>query len=620
MKSRFARFRNVPEMLRMWHVFADVKTGKQLDLPVPNLTARPADGQRIPETMTVEPSDDLLGYVAQLGNRAEKVRNRAVTPEEDNMLKISGDGRRAALDMRLVGLPQDGPGKTAAAARRIAALWHAHRDDLYRAPDGALYPVRGSLQLVFCDLGTPRNGWNAYGELRDQLTARGLPGESVRFVHDAKTDTDLARLFAACRTGHVAVLVGSTEKMGVGTNVQDRAIALHHLDAPWRPADVDQREGRILRQGNLNDEVQVIRYVTARSFDGYMWQTLERKAHFIHEIMNPALDAREVADVGDTVLSFSEAKALATGNPLLMDKAETDADLARLRRAERAHARDQDALRHAVTRHEQDIASLAVLTEEIDAAITRRQDTRGDTFAMTVDGQRHLKRADAGQQLKQILEQAAVSPDGQRRHTLQPGQLGGFQLTADIERSLGKTYVALALDGAPGTEIRLRTHELAEADPAGLVTRLENRLARLEERKARAIADNERARREIDYARDNIGRPFPQAAQLAAARDRAREIDEQLQKMATPPQQEQKIEAAPTPESPPAGTAAAGPLKPTQTPEPEDRPRASSPHEPGHRDRSVTAAADYLERFRRHHHAGRQPCYPSAAVQLEAGQ
>ena len=258
-KSRFAWFRNVPELLRMWHVFADVKTAADLDLPVPRLATRPGDGQRVPESATVQPSDELIDYVADLGRRADAIRNSAVAPEEDNMLKVSGDGRRAALDLRLVGLPQTVPGKIEAAASRIAAIWQEHRDDEYLRPDGTPYPARGSLQIVFCDLGTPGPGWNAYDELRDQLTARGLPRESVRFVHEAKNDTELARLFAACRAGHVAVLVGSTEKMGVGTNVQDRAIALHHLDAPWRPADVDQREGRIVRQGNLNEEVQVIR-------------------------------------------------------------------------------------------------------------------------------------------------------------------------------------------------------------------------------------------------------------------------------------------------------------------------------------------------------------------------
>ncbi len=270
LKARFARFANTPEMLRMLHVAADIKTAADLDLEVPAITPRPGDGRRVPEVVTVEPSQALVEYVRELGERAERVRQRAVGADEDNMLKISGDGRRAALDLRLVGLEQDTPGKVAVAAGRIAAIWRQHCDRQYRAPDGSAYSVRGSLQLVFGDLGTPGGpSWDVYEDLRSQLVALGMPRDEVRFIHEAKTDRDKARLFAACRAGRVAVLVGSTEKMGVGTNVQNRAIALHHLDAPWRPADVAQREGRILPQRNLNPEVRIIRYCTSGSFDRY---------------------------------------------------------------------------------------------------------------------------------------------------------------------------------------------------------------------------------------------------------------------------------------------------------------------------------------------------------------
>ena len=528
MKSRFASFRNVPEMLRMFHIAADVKTADDLQLPVPSQVTRD-DGQRAPQTVTVEPSDELLAYVANLGERAERVRSRAVGPEEDNMLAISGDGRRAALDLRLVGLPQTTPGKTEAAATRIAAIWRAHRDREYLAPNGTPYSVRGSLQLVFCDLGTPGPGWNVYDDLRDQLVARGLPRGAVRFIHEAKTDRDKAQLFAACRSGSVAILVGSTDKMGVGTNVQDRAIALHHLDAPWRPADVAQREGRIVRQGNLNSQVQILRYVTQGSFDGFMWQALQRKAAFIGQVMHGRLDVREISDVA---LSFSEVKALATGNPLLMDKAEADAALARLTRAERTHLRNQDALRHAITRHEHNLTALARLAADIDTAIARRQDTRGEAFTMTVDGHSYTKRADAGQRLKELLHQEMTSIDGLRGVTTRAGHLGGFPLTATPERALGRTTVALALDGAPGTDVRIPAAELRDADPVGLIARLEGRLQRLEERKATAYADTEHARSEITHAREALGQPFPHTTQLAEARQRAREIDEQLQHMA----------------------------------------------------------------------------------------
>jgi len=357
-------------------------------------------------------------------------------------------------------------------------------------------------------------------------------------VHEAKNATDLARLFAACRSGHVAVLVGSTEKMGVGTNVQDRAIALHHLDAPWRPADVDQREGRIIRQGNLNAEVQIIRYLAARSFDGYMWQTLERKARFIHHVMSPSLDSREIGDIGDTVLSFAEAKALATDNPLLMDKAEADATLARLVRAERAHRRNQDTLRRGIGRLEQHIVGRTRLAADIDLAIARRQDTQGGAFTMTVDGQRYRKRADAGHHLLSILRQEAASQLGSRQRTLRVGELGGFTLTATISLALGQARVTTALDGAPDAELTLTARDLDEADPAGLVTRLENRLSRLEASKDNALAEISSARSEIEHAAASLGKPFPWAADLIATRERSRQINEQLEAAVTPPPQD----------------------------------------------------------------------------------
>lgn len=265
MQTRFARFQNVPELLTLYRQVADVRTNDDLDLPVPAL----AGGQA--ETIVVPPSETLTNYVADLASRAEAVRNRAVDPTEDNMLKVTGDGRRAALDPRLVGEdpPGDG-GKLTVAAQRIAAIYHATRDLGYTDDHGQLTLRPGALQLVFCDVSTPAAaGWNAYDELRTLLVRRGIDAGSIRYMQDAKTDVAKAKLFAACRDGTVSVLIGSTETMGVGTNVQSRAIAMHHLDAPWRPADIEQRDGRILRQGNQNPEVRVLRYVTEGSFDTY---------------------------------------------------------------------------------------------------------------------------------------------------------------------------------------------------------------------------------------------------------------------------------------------------------------------------------------------------------------
>jgi N12 class adenine-specific DNA methylase/SAM-dependent methyltransferase len=536
-KTRFARFTNVPEMLRRWHVSADIKTGEDLKLPIPALAQRPADGQRAPETVISQPCDEQLDVMAELGHRADAIRKRQVLPEEDNMLKVCMDGRKAALDLRLLGRPMTVPGKIGTAADRIADLWRAHRDDVYPAPDGQDSPVCGSLQLVFCDIGTPGDDWNVYDELRDQLTARGIPRGSVKFVHDAKTDRDKGELFAACRAGTVAVLIGSTEKMGVGTNVQFRAIALHHLDCPWRPADVAQREGRILRQGNHNTEVQILRYVTERSFDGYMWQTVERKARFIAQVMRGRLDVREIEDIGDAALSYSEVKALATGNPLLMDKAEADAELTRLERAERAWFRNHDALQQKVAANHGRVEELQALAGQIDTAIGRRRNTRADAFSMTIGDRRYTKRQDAGEQLKNLIAglDTAIMKSSHKRLTERPGQLGGFDLTAVIERVLGTVTVTIALDGAPGAELRMAPADIRTHDPGKLIVRLEGRLAGLESLKTRTLTDIDRLITEAGRARDDLDKPFTQAGQLAAARERVREINEQLKQEAKPP-------------------------------------------------------------------------------------
>jgi N12 class adenine-specific DNA methylase len=554
-KTRFAKFTNVPELLKIWHVSADIKTGADLNLPAPAIARRATDGERAPETVIVQPCEALLDYVTELGERAEKIRSRAVSPEEDNMLKVSGDGRRAALDLRLVGQPATVPGKIGAAAARIAAIWQAHRGDVYQAPGGEDSPVRGSLQIVFCDLGTPRDEWNVYEELRDQLTVRGLPREAVRFVHEARTDRDKGELFAACRSGNVAVVVGSTERMGVGTNIQSRAVALHHLDCPWRPADVAQREGRILRQGNRNSEVQVLRYVTERSFDGYMWQTVERKARFIAQVMRGRLDIREIEDIGDAALSYNEVKALATGNPLLMDKADADAEHTRLQRAERAHHRNQDTLRYKITSAERQIMTLTAVAADIDMAVGRRQSTRGDAFTMTVDGVRHGKRPEVGERLVQLLQRETAGLDSGHRHTrTQVGHLGGFDVTAAIDRVLGTTQIVVALDGAPGSEIRMTTEDLASTDPSGLVIRLENRLAGLEALKSRTLEEISRLHTETARASDDLGKPFPRSDQLTAARDRVEDIGERLREAAQPPQQdEHDVTGTDSPDAPDPG-------------------------------------------------------------------
>jgi N12 class adenine-specific DNA methylase/SAM-dependent methyltransferase len=526
LNTRFARFRNVPELLRLFHVVADVKTADDLALPVPLLAFRD-DGKRAVHTVTVPASPALAAYVSDLGDRAVKIRNREVNPRDDNMLKVTSDGRAAALHMRLVGGVQDEPGKVDAAAVNIHHIWEANRLRAYAGPDGQPSPARGSLQLVFCDLGTPRDGWSVYRELRDQLVALGMPAGLIRFIHDAKTDRDKAMLFAACRAGSVAVLVGSTEKMGVGTNVQARAIALHHLDAPWRPADVAQRDGRIMRQGNLNPEVSIFRYVTSGSFDGYMWQTLERKARFIASVMRGRLDVREIEDVGDTALSYAEVKALATGNPLLMEQAKAANVLATLQRAERAHNRNQSHLKGTIRDQGHRAVKLREEADQCDIALALRTDVSGDQFTMMVAGQRYEKRTDAGFQLSETIRgMIRTARDTGTNQETTVGALAGFPVRVRVLLFI-EVLVIVSLEGAPGVKVEVGSIEAKHG--MGLLKRLENRIGRLEEHKVSVLDQADRCDDEVAHAIETLDAPFPRAVELAAAVAEAARVAEALQ-------------------------------------------------------------------------------------------
>jgi N12 class adenine-specific DNA methylase len=470
MQARFAKFRNVPELLRMWHLSADIKTAEDLQLPTPALAGGHA------ETVVAPPTPQLSAFMRELSDRADRVQSRGVDPAEDNMLRIATHGRMAALDLRLL---QRDPGqdtKLVIAADRIAGIYHQHADDSFGAQ-----PRPGALQLVFCDLGTPREGWNVYDELRELLVDRGVPAPGVRFVHEAGNDREKGAMFAAARTGAISVLIGSTERMGVGTNVQARAIALHHLDCPWRPADIAQREGRILRQGNLNPEVQIARYVSEGSFDAYLWQTVERKARFIGQVMRGRLDVREIEDIGDTALSYSEVKALATGNPLVLDKARADSELNRLERLERAHVRTARSLQTTIDRAEARIPVLQAQVAHLDFFIPRYQHTRGDAFTMTVGERQYTERTPAAVALRDTLVQLRRHPDGERITAGSPapiGAIGGFTITAHPSL-VHEGEVRVSLAEIPRSEIVVTPFELLSDRPGGLVTRLENRAAAL---------------------------------------------------------------------------------------------------------------------------------------------
>jgi N12 class adenine-specific DNA methylase len=553
MQTRFAKFVNVPELLRMWHVTADIKTAEDLNLPTPPLAPRPSDGQRLPETVVVAPSEQLKEYVDELAERAEMVRAKAVDPTTDNMLKISSDGRAAALDLRLVGRRTDEPQKLDVAAATIAGIWEQHRDRVYPGPDGDPHPTAGALQIVFADLGTPRPGaWSVYDQLRQQLATLGVPREQIRFIHEARNDREKGELFAACRDGRVSVLIGSTERMGVGTNVQARAVALHHLDCPWRPADLQQRDGRIARQGNLNDEIRILRYVTEGSFDGYLWQTVQRKAQFIAQVMRGRLDVREIEDIGDSALSYSEVKALATGNPLLLDQAQAQAEVTRLERLERAHHRSHDSLRWTVRETEKRIQYLTARAEAAQAAIGRRVDTHGDKFAITLDGHRFVERPPASDHLRAVLDA--------QMHNRQPngsvtdiGEIGGFTITSTLHRDhKGVVTLTVALTDVPASEVTLSAIEVAGA---ALITRLENKLTGLETVHSHARTDIGRLSAEAEQARTQLAEPFRQHEQLTAARTRLDDINAQIDNTrsdapSTPPPAQPELPTDPPPADP----------------------------------------------------------------------
>lgn len=564
MNTRFARFRNVPELVSAFAQVADVQTPETLVLP------RPAVAGGAPQTVVVPASPDLRDYVQTLVDRAERVRNRAVEPAVDNMLKVTGDGRKAALDLRLVGrAPDPEGGKVAAVAERVAALYHANAYRQYLEADGTASRRPGALQLVFCDLSTPKPGaWSVYDAVRDHLVAHGLPADQVRYVHEAGTDATKAALFADCRDGRVAVLLGSTEKMGVGTNVQRRLLALHHLDAPWRPSDIEQREGRILRQGNQNPEVHVLRYVTEGSFDVYMWQTLERKAGFIGQVLSGRVEAREVEEVSEASLSFAEVKALATGNPLILEKADVDAQVARLSRLRSAHERDRARLVATEREQRTRAAVLAARAGRLDATAAGRTDTRGDRFAIELDGRVLRDRGDAGQALRDQLATALVQADEYDREiTVALGRLSGYSLRMEVREPRARALVLrddaeVVIDAPEPLRIGYRRDDLPR-DPRQLVQRLERTLQGVE-----AAADTTRERattahEEAERALQRHQTPFPDQSRLARLRDRQREIEQHL---APEPEQPPDTSAATTLSERDAGPA---PIAPRTWPAPE---------------------------------------------------
>ncbi|GAW47930.1 MULTISPECIES: SNF2-related protein [unclassified Nocardioides] len=579
MKARFAKFSNVPELLRLWHQVADVKTAEDLHLPIPNL-----DGGA-PETVVVPPSQELVDFMALLAKRADLVSCRAVDPSEDNMLKISGHGRAAALDLRLVDHQIDGlgafldrePSKVDAVAERVAAIYHDHADLEFGAD-----PEPGALQLVFCDLGTPTGtGWNAYEELKAQLVSRGVPAGKVRFMHEARNDRAKARLFEQARTGHVAVLIGSTEKMGVGTNVQRRAVALHHVDCPWRPADLAQRDGRILRQGNLNSTVRVYRYVTESSFDTYLWQTVERKAKFINQLMRGRLDVREIEDIGDSALSYAEVKALASGDSRIMELAKAETNATKLERLERAWSAAQRSLAATIREAGPRLERLALDRKQLLAAMPVRCATDADAFSMRINGVTVTKRPDAAPMLQWALR--GIEP--YQRDPQPLGEVGGLHLQVAADSWLGQPRYVVSLVEVPRVHLLVETSDVREPS-LGLVQRVENLPRRLERVLEDVEMDTTKITREAEKAQAGLVDAFPRADELAtvrATRDRlAAELAADSTEKTPDAPVAQNVDSAGADGSPPDPSRASGTVSVSLATGPPGRP-AIAPPSPGPR-------------------------------------
>ncbi len=499
LNTRFARFINVPELMQMFRQAADVQTAQMLNLPRPTLENDKPAIRNAPAT------PELREFVQQLAARADRLRTSRVDPRVDNMLKITSEGRKAALDLRLVAptAGDDPSGKVNLAVENVLRIWQETAD-------------RRCAQLVFCDLSTPKDrGFSVYRDMADKLQARGIPEREIAFIQDYDSDASKLALFKDVRAGKVRVLFGSTQKMGSGTNVQERLIALHHLDAPWRPADVEQREGRILRQGNKNPVVSVFRYVTEGSFDAYMWQTLETKAKFIAQVMTGDMTIRRLEDLDSAALTYAEVKAIASGNPLVIEKAQVDAELMRLTRLRSAHAEEQFRIRSNLRHAQDDAATFTARLEYLRHDIAVREDTSGDRFSIFVDGETLTNRGIAGE----LLIRRAEKLKSRVCEEVLVGKFAGFDLfirtnltgEADLVLRGKNSYAARVTDTALGT-----------------IRSLEATVQGFEERATKLDTDIADAQKRATELEGKVGTPFEREARYVELSRRQNEIEEQL--------------------------------------------------------------------------------------------
>jgi len=497
-KTRFAKFYNLPELMMMFKQVADIQTADMLKLPVPEVERK---------NIAIAPSDMQKEIVTSLGERAERVRNKMVDSSVDNMLLITNDGRKLALDQRLINesLPDDPNGKVSVCADNIFKIWQR------TAP-------QKSAQLVFCDLSTPHNDgkFNVYDDIRSKLIAKGIPETEIAFIHNADSEAKKKDLFAKVRSGQVRVLIGSTFKMGAGTNVQKRLIALHHIDCPWRPADLQQREGRIIRQGNENPTVEIYTYVTKETFDSYLYQMVENKQKFIGQIMTSKSPVRSAEDVDEQALSYAEIKALATGNPYIKEKMDLDVQVSKLKLLKQNHLSQRYALEDKVIKfYPAEIKKYENIIEgykvDIQAAHSRSIFTEDGFTAMTIQGETYTDKKAAG---TAILEEckAMTSPDPKRI-----GEYRGFYMELSFDK-FEKQY-CITLVGMLRHTVPLGT------DIHGNITRLDNMIASFPDKQKAAEALLDNTKTQLANAQAQIETPFPQEEELKTKSARLDELN-----------------------------------------------------------------------------------------------
>ena len=497
-KTRFAKFYNLPELMMMFRQVADIQTADMLNLPVPKANFH---------NIAVKPTEHQKNIVESLSERAEKVRNKMVDSSVDNMLLITNDGRKLALDQRLYNemLPDDPNSKVAACVDNVYSIWEKTTP-------------QKSTQLIFCDLSTPHNDgkFNVYDDIKKKLIARGVPESEIAFIHNADSEAKKKDLFGRVRSGQVRVLIGSTAKMGAGTNVQQKLIAIHHTDCPWRPADLQQREGRIVRQGNENPEVEIYSYVTEQTFDAYLYQLVENKQKFIGQIMTSKSPVRSAEDVDEQALSYAEIKALATGNPYIKEKMDLDVSVSKLKLLKQNHLSQRYSLEDRIIKFypqqiKQGEERIAGYQSDIERAKNNTFLNEDNFSPMTVEDVTYDEKKGAGSAIL-VACKAMTSPEPKVI-----GSYRGFNMELSFN-SFEKEYV-LTLVGS------LRHSVSLGADIYGNITRLDNLISSLPDKLKACEERLGDTRVQLENAKAEVERPFPQEEELSQKLERLAELN-----------------------------------------------------------------------------------------------